>query len=69
MFKSFKSKLAVVGASALVFANSAMAAITLSSTGEISGQLDVAPFMAIAGAVLLALASLWAVRQGIRLIK
>ena len=69
MFKTAKSKLFALGASALVLANSAMADITVSNTGEVSGSLDVGPFMSGAGIVIVALGAMWALKKVIGLLR
>lgn len=70
MFKTAKSKLLALGAASLVAVNSAMADVTFeNSTGIASGSLDVAPFMSIAGIVVIALAAMWAVKKAIALFR
>lgn len=70
MFKTAKSKLFALGAATLAAANSAMAAITVdSSSGEISGSLDLAPFMTGAAVVITAMAGMFIVKKVILLLR
>ena len=64
-----KGKLATVAASASVFAMTAAAAPAISNTGAVTGDLDVGPFMGMAGLVVVALGAMWAVKRGLALIR
>ena len=65
MFKTAKTKFLAFGAAVLLgSASLANAAVTVAKdTGEISGTLDVAPFLTGAGVIIVALASMWAIKK------
>ena len=47
----------------------AAAAPAISNTGAVTGDLDVGPFMGMAGLVVVALGAMWAVKRGLALIR
>lgn len=66
--KGFKNKALVLSATGVAFASNAMAEINVDSeTGQISGSLDVTPFMSGAAIILVALGAFWCVRKVIGL--
>ena len=67
--KKAKSKIVAGVASSSVFAMSAAAAPAISNTGAVTGDLDVGPFMGMAGLVVVALGAMWAVKRGLALIR
>ena len=69
MFKTAKTKLLALGAAVLGSASLANAAVTVGQDGAISGSLDVAPFMTGAGVIIVALASMWAIKKVISLLR
>lgn len=69
MFKTAKTKLLALGAAVLGSASLANAAVTVGQDGAISGSLDVAPFMSGAGAVVVALGAMWAIKKVISLLR
>ena len=70
MFKTAKTKLLALGAAVLGSASLANAAITVAEdTGKITGSLDLAPFMTGAGAVVIALGTMWAMKKVISLLR
>ena len=69
MFKTAKTKLLALGAAVLGSASLANAAVTVGQDGAISGSLDVAPFMTGAGAVVIALGAMWAMKKVISLLR
>lgn len=69
MFKTAKTKLLALGAAVLGSASLANAAVTVGQDGAISGSLDVAPFMTGAGAVVVALGAMWAIKKVISLLR
>ena len=67
---SAKSKvLAGVAAMGVLSSNALAAGITMASDGTVTGDLDVGPFMSIAGAVLAAYGVFFAVKKGLGLLK
>ena len=69
MFKTAKTKLLALGAAVLGSASLANAAVTVGQDGAISGSLDVAPFLTGAGVIIVALASMWAIKKVISLLR
>ena len=70
MFKTAKTKFLAFGAAVLGSASLANAAITVNEAdGKITGSLDVAPFMTGAGAVVIALGAMWAMKKVISLLR
>ena len=70
MFKTAKTKFLAFGAAVLGSASLANAAITVAEdTGKITGSLDLAPFMTGAGAVVIALGTMWAMKKVISLLR
>lgn len=69
MFKTAKTKLLALGAAVLGSASLANAAVTVGQDGAISGSLNVAPFMTGAGAVVVALGAMWAIKKVISLLR
>ena len=69
-FATAKSKLATVGAVLSIGAmNAAAAGVTVdASTGVVSGDLDVKPFLSMFGVVIVAVAVMWAARRALSLI-
>lgn len=68
-FATAKSKLATVGAVLSIGAMNAAAAVTVdASTGVVSGDLDVKPFLSMFGVVIVAVAVMWAARRALALI-
>lgn len=67
---STKSKV-VAGVAALtaLTSNVFAAGITMGADGAVTGDLSVAPFMGVAGAVLVALGAIFAVKKGLSLIR
>ena len=67
---SAKSKvLAGVAAVSVLSSNALAAGITMASDGTVTGDLNVGPFMSIAGAVLVAYSVFFAVKKGLGLLK
>ena len=67
---SAKSKvLAGVAAMGVLSSNALAAGITMASDGTVTGDLNVAPFMSIAGAVRVAYGVFFAVKKGLGLLK
>lgn len=67
---SAKSKvLACVAAVSALSSNALAAGITMASDGTVSGDLNIAPFMGVAGAVIVVLAAIFAVKKGLSLLK
>lgn len=67
---SAKSKvLAGVAAVSALSSNALAAGITMASDGTVSGDLNIAPFMGVAGAVIVVLAAIFAVKKGLSLLK
>ena len=65
-----KKKLLALGTAILGSATLANAAVTVDdATGKISGNLDLAPFFSGVAVVLVALASMWAVKKVISLFR
>lgn len=70
MFKTMKTKFLAFGAAVLGSASFANAAIQVAEdTGKITGNLDLGPFMTGAGAVVVALAAMFAVKKVISLLR
>lgn len=70
MFKTAKTKLLAFGAALLGSASLANAAVQVAEdTGKITGSIDLAPFMTGAGAVIVALTAMWALRKVISLLR
>ena len=70
MFKTMKTKFLALGAAVLGSASLANAAIAVAEdTGKITGSLDLAPFMTGAGAVVIALGTMWAMKKVISLLR
>ena len=69
MFKTAKTKLLALGAAVLGSASLANAAVTVGQDGTITGSLNVAPFMTGAGAVVVALGAMWAIKKVISLLR
>lgn len=68
-FATAKSKLATVGAVLSIGAMNAAAAVTVdASTGVVSGDLDVKPFLSMFGVVIVAVAVMWSARRALALI-
>ena len=67
---STKSKV-VAGVAALtaLTSNVFAAGITMGADGSVTGDLSVAPFMGVAGAVLVALGAIFAAKKGLSLIR
>ena len=67
---SAKSKvLAGVAAVSALSSNALAAGITMASDGTVSGDLNIAPFMGVAGAVIVVLAAIFAVKKGLFLLR
>ncbi|WP_103558095.1 hypothetical protein [Campylobacter concisus] len=67
---SAKSKvLAGVAAVSILSSNALAAGITMASDGTVSGDLNIAPFMGVAGAVIVVLAAIFAVKKGLSLLR
>ncbi|WP_148784207.1 hypothetical protein [Campylobacter concisus] len=67
---SAKSKvLAGVAAVSALSSNALAAGITMASDGTVSGDLNIAPFMGVAGAVIVVLAAIFAVKKGLSLLR
>ena len=67
---SAKSKvLAGVVAVSVLSSNALAAGITMASDGTVSGDLNIAPFMGVAGAVIVVLAAIFAVKKGLSLLR
>lgn len=67
---SAKSKvLAGVAAFSALSSNALAAGITMASDGTVSGDLNIAPFMGVAGAVIVVLAAIFAVKKGLSLLR
>lgn len=67
---SAKSKvLAGVAAVSALSSNALAAGITMASDGTVSGDLNIAPFMGVAGAVVVVLAVIFAVKKGLSLLR
>ncbi|WXG20238.1 hypothetical protein VBZ67_07035 [Campylobacter concisus] len=61
---SAKSKvLAGVAAVSALSSNALAAGITMASDGTVTGDLNIAPFMGVAGAVIVVLAAIFAVKK------
>ena len=69
MFKTMKTKFLALGAAVLGSASLANAAISVAEDGKVSGSLDLAPFMTGAGAVVIALGAMWAIKKVISLLR
>ena len=70
MFKTAKTKLLALGAAVLGSASLANAAdLAIGQDGTITGSLNVAPFMTGAGAVVIALGAMWAMKKVISLLR
>ena len=70
MFKTAKTKLLALGAAVLGSASLAnAAAISVGQDGTITGDINVAPFMTGAGAVVVALGAMWAIKKVISLLR
>ncbi|MEH1010561.1 hypothetical protein QM027_06850 [Campylobacter concisus] len=67
---SAKSKvLAGVAAVSALSSNALAAGITMASDGTVTGDLNIAPFMGVAGAVIVVLAAIFAVKKGLSLLR
>lgn len=67
---SAKSKvLAGVAAVSALSSNALASGITMASDGTVSGDLNIAPFMGVAGAVIVVLAAIFAVKKGLSLLR
>lgn len=67
---SAKSKvLAGVAAVSALSSNALAAGITMGADGTVTGDLNIAPFMGVAGAVIVVLAAIFAVKKGLSLLK
>ena len=67
---SAKSKvLAGVAAVSALSSNALAAGITMASDGTVSGDLHIPPFMGVAGAVIVVLAAIFAVKKGLSLLR
>ena len=67
---SAKSKvLAGVVAVSVLSSNALAAGITMGADGTVTGDLNIAPFMGVAGAVIVVLAAIFAVKKGLSLLK
>ena len=67
---SAKSKvLAGVAAVSALSSNVLAAGITMGADGTVTGDLNIAPFMGVAGAVIVVLAAIFAVKKGLSLLK
>ena len=65
---SAKSKvLAGVAAMGVLSSNALAAGVTMASDGTVTGDLNIAPFMGVAGAVIVVLAAIFAVKKGLSL--
>lgn len=69
MFKTAKTKFLALGAAVLGSASLANAAISVSEDGKITGSLDTGPFIAAAGAVIVALGAMWVFKRVISLFR
>ena len=69
MFKTAKTKFLALCAAVLGSASLANAAISVAEDGKVSGSLDLAPFMTGAGAVVIALGAMWAMKKVISLLR
>ena len=58
-----------VAAVSIMSSNALAAGITMGADGAVTGDLSVAPFMGVAGAVLVALGAIFAVKKGLSLIR
>lgn len=61
--------LAGVAAVSALSSNALAAGITMASDGTVSGDLNIAPFMGVAGAVIVVLAAIFAVKKGLSLLR
>lgn len=69
LFSSIKAKvLAVFGFGAMAVSN-ASAAISMDNTGAVTGNFELGTFFGIAGALVVAVGVIWAVKAGIRIIR
>jgi len=67
---SAKSKvLAGVAAVSALSSNALAAGITMGADGTVTGDLNIAPFMGVAGAVIVVLAAIFAVKKGLSLLR
>ena len=49
--------------------NALAAGITMGADGTVTGDLNITPFMGVAGAVIVVLAAIFAVKKGLSLLK
>lgn len=66
---TFKGKLITVGFVGLNAINAMAAGVAIGADGAVTGDLELKTFMGMAGLVIVALGAMWAVKQGLRLIK
>lgn len=66
---TLKAKVLAALSLGAIAATNAAAEITMSSQGVVSGNLELGTFYGLAVAVCVALAAIWAVKAGLRLIK
>ncbi|ALF47511.1 hypothetical protein [Campylobacter concisus] len=58
-----------VAAVSTMSSNALAAGITMGADGTVTGDLNVGPFMSVAGAVIIVLAAIFAVKKGLSLLK
>ena len=58
-----------VAAVSTMSSNALAAGITMGTDGTVTGDLNIAPFMGVAGAVIVVLAAIFAVKKGLSLLK
>lgn len=69
VLSSTKAKFVTLATLGFVGASNAMAAVTMSNDGAVSGTFDVAPVLAVASALFIALGSLIVVRWAISFLR
>lgn len=70
ILSSTKAKvLGGVAAVSTMSSNALAAGITMGTDGTVTGDLNIAPFMGVAGAVIVVLAAIFAVKKGLSLLK
>ncbi|MBP3224374.1 MULTISPECIES: hypothetical protein [unclassified Campylobacter] len=67
--KSAKAKALTLGALAFVGVNNAMADVTMSADGKVSGNFDISPLYGVATAIFTALGAIVVVRWAISFIR
>lgn len=70
ILSSTKAKvLGGIAAVSTMSSNALAAGITMGTDGTVTGDLNIAPFMGVAGAVIVVLAAIFAVKKGLSLLK